>query len=295
MHINIVCNPASGSFRQAYLDKLCAAFVARNATVAVTHTLAAGGAGLDMSADLICIYGGDGSVRHVIETMLEKDMDTVLAVYPSGTINLVARELGYSRDTAAFAEQTCAAFTAQEFVSMPLVMSQDGPIIACASAGPDSLAVANLSPKLKARIGRFAYVVSLCNLMLRWPRHRISFVADQGGKEERRLEGEAMLLARGRYYAGPWTLARGAKLSSPQFHAIIMHRAKRIDFLKLILAMGLHRPIENMKNISMVTTSKLNMTCETGLPLQIDGDRAGECLQDIYVTDRSFRFCGVKN
>lgn len=291
MHINIICNPGSGSFRKATLNRLCAELQLRGATVTVTHTLAGGGADIDMDAELICIYGGDGAVRQVIEAMLDTGTDTPLAVYPSGTINLIARELGYERKTDRFAEQVIAAHRAGQYLSMPLVMSHSGPIVACASGGPDSLAVAGLSPRLKSRIGRFAYVVSLCNLMLRWPRHTISVVSDRGGKEERTLQGEAVLLARGRYYAGPWTLAREAGLASPHFHAVVMHSAKRTDFLKLVLAMGLHRPLDAMKNVSMVTTSKLEMSCESGLPLQIDGDAAGECLQDIYVSDAHVKFC----
>jgi len=293
MHINIICNPGSGSFRKATLNRLCAELQLRGARVTVTHTLARGGAEIDVDAELICVYGGDGAVRQVIEAMLAMDADKPLAVYPSGTINLIARELGYSHRTDRFAAQVTGAHARRDYLRMPLVMSHSGPIVACASGGPDSLAVKALSPRLKSHIGRFAYVVSLCNLMLRWPRHTISLVSDRDGPQERSLNGEAVLLARGRYYAGPWTLARKAGLASPQFHAVVMHRARRTDFLRLVLAMGLHRSLDDLDNVTLITASKLEIRCDSGLPLQIDGDAAGNCRQDIYVSDTYVKFCAL--
>jgi hypothetical protein len=75
---------------------------------------------------------------------------------------------------------------------------------ACASVGPDSLAVEMVSSSpLKRHIGRFAYVAAMGSLLCRWPRHRLRLSANGAS-----WECEAVYIAKGCYYAGAWSCAQ---------------------------------------------------------------------------------------
>ena len=81
-------------------------------------------------ADLICICGGDGTVRVVLEQQGDLSPLPALAIYPLGMINLLARELGYPKQPADFARRIagdgnrCGSRVAQAggdvFATLPL-------------------------------------------------------------------------------------------------------------------------------------------------------------------------------
>ena len=51
---------------------------------------------LDDGADLVLVWGGDGSVQRAIDTLV--DTDVVLGILPAGTANLLATNLGVPKD-----------------------------------------------------------------------------------------------------------------------------------------------------------------------------------------------------
>ena len=67
-----------------------------------------------------------------------------LCIAPAGTINLVAREIGYARDPEKLAAQVSAAWRkgAGSWLAAPLYTLGEMPVVACLSIGVDALAVA---------------------------------------------------------------------------------------------------------------------------------------------------------
>ena len=96
MRLDLVYNPVAGSFRQGRLDALIAAFAARGATVTALPTTR-DGAQLSGSADLVCVHGGDGTLRDTVQALGARAGEVPLCIAPAGTINLVARELSVER------------------------------------------------------------------------------------------------------------------------------------------------------------------------------------------------------
>ena len=149
-------------------------------------------------AQLLCICGGDGTARLVLEQQDDLASLPPLAIYPTGTINLLARELAYPSDAQAFAARIESATQPR-----PVTIARAGDMhfLACASVGFDANAVAAVSPGLKARIGRLACLVALLTLLRRWPRQQLQVTAD--GES---FTAEAVFVLRGALYVGPWTL-----------------------------------------------------------------------------------------
>ncbi|MCP5394992.1 MAG: hypothetical protein H6919_13975 [Sphingomonadaceae bacterium] len=88
----------------------------------------------------------DGTVRHVAMAMLDSGL-TPLAIHPAGTVNLLARESAFPLDPGRLSERILQADAIHHHYP---VQVDDTLFFACASAGPDSYAVAGLSPPAQA-------------------------------------------------------------------------------------------------------------------------------------------------
>ena len=109
VRLELVYNPASGSFSQKRMDALVAALIQHGFAPRLALTTA-DGVSIPEDAELVCVHGGDGTVRLAVEALGERVDEVALAVCPAGTINLVARELGYSHEPEAFAAQLAEAW-----------------------------------------------------------------------------------------------------------------------------------------------------------------------------------------
>lgn len=266
--VQLLLNPASGAYSSARVWALRAALEAQGATVIETPcgdrppTVADG-------VDHLCIVGGDGTVRDVAGALAANSELPTLSVFPMGTINLLARETLYSRDPRRFAAHLLSAVPARSHYAAAV---GDRLFFACASVGPDSAAVARVSTRLKRLIGRLAYVVAFLRVLVAWPRATIRLEVDGTP-----LRCEAFYVAKGRYFAGPWSFAPEAALDQPVLHLVAFARMRRRDFLAFFWAMVRRRPIERLNGVTCLRCTRLNADCDTPLPVQADGDIAA-CL-----------------
>jgi YegS/Rv2252/BmrU family lipid kinase len=106
MNVCIIANPASGAGRGAALaEQIRKALAPRVESVRVAVTGASGDAERivqDMHADCVVSVGGDGTANEVLNGL--NGEARTLAIFPAGTANVVARELGIRRNVSAFAD-----------------------------------------------------------------------------------------------------------------------------------------------------------------------------------------------
>ena len=267
MKIALVYNPRLAAKRAAKVQALAAVLEARGHDV-VHHAGDSFDAALDApGADCIVAAGGDGTARLVIGSQREPGSLPPVAVYPIGTINLLARELEYPRDPERFAAriENVAAHTVSR-----LAMLDGEPFLACASIGFDAQTVAVVNEELKLKIGRFAYVAAMASLARNWPRRKL--VLDCDGE---RIEAEALFVLRGRFYAGPWTLDRGAALDGAKLRALALPQARRRDIARLLTyaLTGSHIPHDRWH---FLEADRIAVDCDADVPVQADGDVMGK-------------------
>ncbi len=291
MKLDLVYNPASGRFRQARLEALASALSARGFA---SRLVATRSDCVELSADaqLVCVYGGDGTLRQVVEALGERVEEVALCICPSGTINLVAREIGYRSDPGLFAAQLGEAWARGPacWLRSPLVTCAGVPVLACLSLGPDSAAVAAVSPVLKARIGRLAYLAAAGGLLWRWPRRRFAVRAELADGSWLEEQVEAAFVARGKFYAGPFTLSPRARLDSALIELVVMPRACRWRTAAFALAIMLGLPVERLGLARRHSVRWLEIAGE-GLPLQIDGDTIAARSLRVAQSGLTARFC----
>lgn len=280
--VQLFYNPRAGSFSARKLDALARAFRAEGADVVLAPSVDSPPA-IDPQATHVCIAGGDGTIRHVAAMLVRAGACLPLVIHPIGTVNLLAREIVPHASPAHTAR---SLLRGQATRPHSPVAFGDSMFFVCASVGPDSAAVARLSAGLKARIGRTAYLAALLDVLLCWPRPAITLSADT-----RAWRCEAVYVAKGRYYAGPWSFAPNARGADGKLHVLALRRARRRDYLRFVGRLLLGRDPATDRNTIAFTCSALSIASDCAAPIQADGDIVASCPVDFQVLDQPITFC----
>lgn len=291
MKIDLVYNPVAGSFRESTLVRLVEAFHAygMDATPLPSRH---DGVQLSSGADLICVHGGDGTLRDTVQALGDRAGQIPLAIAPAGTINLVARELGYQRDPLRLAAQLAAAWERgpQTWTRSPLYRLGSMPIVSCLSIGPDSHAVATVSGTLKKRIGRYAYVAAMMRLMRRWPRDPLSIRGELADGTPFACDAEAAIVSHGALYGGPFRLSARAALAADSVELVTVARSTRRGAAALTGAAMLHLPVDTLGLAEIRSCRRIEFDrCVS--PVQVDGDHIPECAYAIGPSGLALTYC----
>jgi diacylglycerol kinase (ATP) len=280
--VQVIANPSSGRHKARRLAELMRAFEELGAAV---HYAECGASPPPIRDDAthVCIAAGDGTVRHVAGQIARSRHVAALSIYPAGTINLLAREVGYPSRARDFARLVLTSEPRRRHYPVSI---GEGYFFACAGVGPDSLAVARVSPRLKRVIGRLAYGVAFLGLLLEWPRHRIVL-----GCGEREIACEAFYVAKGRYYAGGWSFAPSARLDEPLLHVVALRTARRRDYARFVWRLLRGRDVASLANVEIVTCTGLQAASDARLPIQADGDIVGTLPATMTIDETPLVFC----
>lgn len=297
MIVELIHNPASGTYSEHRLDALSHAFQACGAQVRLGRTESDGLFDILPDCDLVCVSGGDGALQLVVASMARAKILKPLCVFPAGTVNLVARELGYSDDPEIFAREVMAGYLDKEKsrLAAPMVAFDGHPFVACLSAGPDGQAVARHDPALKKRFGGAAYGWALIRLLGNWPQFRFSLALDMSDETTDHLNCSAFYVIKARHYAGNWVLAPAARLESRHFHVLLLTRARRRDFLRFITQIALGRDPTRLDFVQCVPAYRLTMIAKDEISrsaaFQADGDTLETQPHEIRMTGQTVTYC----
>ena len=297
MIVELIHNPASGTFDAFRLDVLSRAFQACGAQIRLGRTEKDGRFEIFPECDLVCVSGGDGALRLVVASMIRAGLSIPICVFPAGTVNLVAKELGYSSDPEIFAREIMAGFLAGDRARLeaPLIVSDDQPFVACISAGPDGQAVARHSPALKKRIGGAAYAWALLKLLGDWPKLRFSLTVEAPDGTITQLNSTAFYVIKAYHYAGNWTLAPAADMASDIFHVLSLSRARRRDFLRFLASVALGQDPARLNFVQSLPARGLTIIAEDELSrlaaYQVDGDLLAKQPRAIRMASQTIRYC----
>jgi diacylglycerol kinase family enzyme len=281
--VQLFYNRTSGGHCPNRLAALRAGFEARGAKVLLSECGPAYPVEVSREASHVCAVGGDGTLRHVALALARCGRRLPLSVYPAGTVNLVHRERLFPLDPAGHALRLLAEDP--EALLHPASLG-DSLFLACASVGPDSRAVAEVSLGLKARIGRLAYAWALIRILFDWRRAPIRLAWDGGA-----IDCEAFYVAKGRYFAGPWTFAPEADVGKPLLHVVALATARRRDFARFAFTLWRGRRVDALPGITAFACTVLTADSEAPLPVQADGDPAGTLPVRIALHGEALSLC----
>jgi diacylglycerol kinase family enzyme len=147
---------------------------------------------LEAGASVIVAAGGDGTVRAIAEVV--RGSDASLALLPSGTGNLLARNLSLTLDDAAHSFATAYGGVERKVdVATIEIRRQDNSVdshafLVMAGAGLDAKIMSNTDDELKKKVGWLAYAQALVKVLRDKNSLRLEYKLDGGRNRSERAQ-----------------------------------------------------------------------------------------------------------
>ena len=247
---------------------------------------------LDTGADMVIAAGGDGTVRAVAEIL--RGTGVPLALLPSGTGNLLARNLRLTLDDMAHSLAT--AFTGDDRaidVAAIELRREDQSVdrhafLVMAGAGLDAKIMSSTDPELKKRVGWLAYAGALIRVLRDRSQLRLEYELD----EHRRRSERAQALIVGNCGSLPANimLLPDAAVDDGLLDLIVMKpesfRGWMAVIVKVLWENGVVRRTRIGRRMSAMRTRSVDMRQGRSLVVrlsrpeivQLDGDPFGEII-----------------
>lgn len=274
----VVCNPKAGRAGTRLTDTLDA-LAALGVEADVWKTRAAGDAvRLARRAaqaggfDAVVAAGGDGTFNETANGLIGTSLP--LGILPTGTVNVLATELGLQLDPAHLA-RTLAFGEARRIY--PAKMNGRC-FLLMAGSGLDARAVAGVSASLKKLFGMGAYVIAAFQEIVKGNPPLLD-VEVAGEHHACRW----VLACKASYYGWRCRVAPGADLTAPRLQVLLFNGRTPWGRCADVLVAMLGRRFGVSAGLRVVETDRLRVTGPAGEPVQVDGDHAGTLPIDVTV------------
>ena len=276
--ILVIYNPIAGRRRQIFFRKTLKKLAKRGLDIQLEATTARGDAerlAQEATAheadrpDLIVAAGGDGTINEVVNGL--KGADIPLGIIPMGTANVLAKEIGLKQRSWQVAQVLAERVVRPVHIGEVQRPDRSGArrFLMMAGAGYDAGVVARVNVQLKYRWGKVAYGIAG---MMEWLRgNRQMLTVDVDGQV---YQSAWVVIAKGRYYGGGFSIARKAKLTDDNLVACILPGTRRIDLARYLMAILFAR-IEKQPDVRIIPAHQIAISDARDIQVEVDGDLYG--------------------
>ena len=291
--IKIIVNPVSGRGKALRLaESVTAILRGQGCTVDLQRTqqggdarrLAAESAGFSALA----ATGGDGTVNEVLNG-LPAQGTPALAMLPSGTANVFAKELKLPRSAAGLARVLREGREISWDLGVERIAGRK--FLLFASAGYDAHVVHIFHAARRGPIQMWQYVLWGLKSILDYEIPRITVEVDGS-----RLTTEAawVTISNVPSYGGPLVFTPRARPDNQTFEVMVQHARRRRDVVRMFWAaiLAWFTGLEyRMRDVTFHTARRVRVTSTDGrpVPVQMDGDPAGHLPADVEVVPGGVR------
>jgi diacylglycerol kinase (ATP) len=218
-------------------------------------------------ARLIVAAGGDGTIAEVANGLTGSDAK--LGVIPIGTANVLAHELALPFSPASIAAALAFGRTRPLW---PGVLEAEGGerlFVQMVGVGFDGYVVHGLPLTMKRLLGRASYVLQTLRSSRTYPFSPVSLRID--GVE---TQTTSVIVSKGKFYGGPYKLARDACPGQPGFSVSLFDRGGpgASILTGAALPLGL---LPTLSGIRQLRAQEIVFTGNSPIPAQADGEPAG--------------------
>ena len=245
---------------------------------------------LESGASVVIVAGGDGTVRAVAEGL--KDGAVPMALIPSGTGNLLARNLDLNLDDIELSVRT--AFTGVDRkIDLGLIeitradrAKTSHVFLVMAGLGLDAKMLANTDDDLKKKAGWLAYVTALATTLR--DKHELRFRYTLNGGPSRATRAHTIIIANCGSLPSNIVLLPDAAVDDGQFDIALLRPEGFVGwvqiFVKVIWENGVLRRTKagralmtgEVSALRYVRAEELTVRLERPEQIELDGDGFGE-------------------
>jgi YegS/Rv2252/BmrU family lipid kinase len=228
--------------------------------------------------------GGDGTLNEVVNGVVDAASATPVAIIPTGTANVVSRELGLPRDLPS--QVKLAASSALRHLDLGFVGRRR--FIMCAGAGFDGAVVHAMAHKRKGRgITMLSYVPIVLGASLRCRLAGMRVIVDGATVQKDAVFTLVGNLAR---YGGIFRIFKDA---NPQDGLLDICCFRKLSIAALArYAWAAHRQrLHAMRGPSYYRGRNITLETDERILLQVDGDPHGELPATFGVLPSAVAFC----
>ncbi|MAB59514.1 MAG: diacylglycerol kinase [Verrucomicrobiales bacterium] len=212
----------------------------------------------------ICVAGGDGTINAVIDSILGTEIN--LGVFPTGTMNLFAREMGLPLNNI---KDCWKVIDNGKTKKIDIFKAGDSIFVQVAGVGFDAKIIKETSWENKKRFGRFSYLLSAFNVASQEaPRIRVES-ADGGF-----VEGAFVLIGNGALYGPALKVFSNAKNDDGLLDVMVFDKQNPAEIIKYVssIALGVG---DKAKGIKYFQSKEIHVQSESPVPIEVDGELAG--------------------
>ena len=191
---------------------------------------------LDAGAKMVIVAGGDGTVRAVAEAMY--DSDASLALLPSGTGNLLARNLDLTLDDLEDSIHTAFAGKDRQIDLARIDIRRDDQsttrhaFLVMAGFGIDAKMLANTNDELKKKVGWLAYVGAL--FKAGGDKNQLQIRYNVDGKGNHSVRAHTIIVGNCGSLPGDILLLPDAAIDDEMFEIVLLRPEGVIGWLQII-------------------------------------------------------------
>ena len=268
-------NAGRGGARRALeVTRFCEAMNARGVEIQVMNTsvpgeattLASGAA--ESGASTIIVSGGDGTINEVLQGIVGRNIR--LAIWPRGTANVLARELGIPTSQSKVTEIIARANTKLIYPGLA-TQEETGErryFFLMAGIGLDASVVRGVHPGLKRRIGKAAFWYSGLEHLAGWV--PVPFDLEVEGRV---FTATFAAIGKASLYGGGLSITPRARIDQPEFEVCVMTAKSRLRYLRLLPAIvrgGLENDVRDVQ-----FTKTVHARVKGHVAVQVDGELIG--------------------
>lgn len=218
----------------------------------------------DAGARAVLAAGGDGTINAVISGLAGSD--TTLGVFPTGTMNLFARELNLPTGSL---KECWEVIEAGHSCEVDLFKANEQVFVQVAGVGFDAKIIEETSWERKKRFGPLSYVMSAFSVAGQKP-PRIKVTTDEGLE----IAGAFVLIGNGALYGPAFKIFRNASNRDGLLDVIVFAGQNLMDILKYVSGMTIGN-LDKMRGVTSLQTTGIKVESDVPAPVEVDGELAG--------------------
>lgn len=213
--------------------------------------------------DSIIVSGGDGTINHVINSMMKYQLDIPVGIIPSGTANDFAGHIGIPRDIIS----ACEIISAGKTTELDIGKVNDRYFVNVASAGLLTDVSQKIDIGLKNTLGKIAYYLKGIEQIPNFKPIKVGIKHSNGFIEENIY----LFLILNGSTAGGFKIAPDATANDETLNLIAFKACNIVEMLNLFIRLLKGEHLDS-NNVIYLRGREFEINCSDSIDTDIDGE-----------------------